>query len=147
MIIGSKDFVNEAFASAREIFREEKRRSSENAGGRERSGRNAVECEGFTGAGVMGSEGTSGMQPLLVSYLNIVTENLVDRSDAFPWAAFALVFFPNNIAQGTPDFFGGMFENFPIGIGFQSGKDAPFVAVKISAVKPFAFFCPFIPLV
>lgn len=44
------------------------------------------------------------------SLWNIITKNFVDRSHSLPWTTLALIFFPNDVTQGSPNFLGGLFK-------------------------------------
>lgn len=77
-----------------------------------------------------------------------MTEDAVELGDALPRAAFALVFFPNDVAQGGPDFWIGLFKSVPGGIAFLSGgENGPATAEEIAAIIAFSFRGVFVPFV
>jgi hypothetical protein len=81
------------------------------------------------------------------SFRHFVAENLIYGGNPLPRAALAVVFPPNDVPQCPPDLFGGMFDRFPVGFGFQGCDDALVLAVVIRPVEAVPFLCLLVPLV
>lgn len=72
----------------------------------------------------------------------------VDALDAFVWAAFPLVFVPDELAQFAPVADRRLGDDFPHRITFHGGgEQGPAAATKVGAVESAAFFGLFLPFV
>lgn len=74
-----------------------------------------------------------------------VAEDAVDFQNAFPREAFALVFPPDDVAEGAPDVFGDLFHRVPERLVLQSGEESPFFRVAGGSIEAFAFGRALVP--
>lgn len=78
----------------------------------------------------------------------VVAEDAVDGDDAFPRAAFALVFVPDEFAEFDPEFLWRVIDGFPIGVAaLGGGEHGPFAAEEVCPIEAFAFVGDFLPFV